>query len=197
MDGWLLDYTVETSNGTGWVPQGTVTNCEGPLRYVPFTHPIKMTQVKIVVTDEQDGGFTRIHEVYPVFAKGASNTSESNPTPSDVKPHDTTTSSLLSSAPNASKCSDSNIGAIVGGVLGGIILILFFALAALLAHMFSGKHKQRTSSSPSTSSSISSSYPIDSEKIVCEESITPAELSTLRYGIPGREPFSKAELEGM
>ena len=136
MDGWLLDYTVETSNDTGWILQATVTNCEGPLRYVPFTHPIQTTQVKIVVTDEQDGGFTRIHEVYPVFAKGASNTSESNPTPSDIKPYGSTTSSFLSSSPNASKCSDSNIGAIVGGVLGGIILILFFALAALLAHFF-------------------------------------------------------------
>ena len=184
---------METFNGSGWALEATVTNCEGPLRYIPFIRPVKTTQLQITVTDEQDGGFTRIHEVYPVFAIGASNTSGSNPTPPDTKPFDTTKtsavpSSFLSVPANSPKNSSTNIGAIVGGVLGGIILILFLALSALSAYIFFRKRKERCSSSYSVSA--------EPEKSASDESIHPAELSSHRYGIPGREPFSKAELEG-
>lgn len=182
---------METFNGSGWALEATVTNCEGPLRYIPFTRPVKTTQLQIVVTDEQDGGFTRIHEVYPVFAIGASNTTGSNPTPSTTKPFDTTEasavpSSFLSVCHNSPQISSANVGAIIGGVLGGIVLILFLALAALSAYIFFRKRKEHCCSSYSVSA--------EAENSASDESIPPTELSSYRYGIPGGDPFSKAEL---
>lgn len=188
----MLNYTVETFNGSGWAVRATVTNCESPLRYVPFTGLVETTQLRIVVTDEQDGGYTRIHEVYPVLAEETSDTSESNPTRSDTTPNSPAQTSTISSSSvsSPSKSPKSyNIGAIVGGVLGGIILMLSSALAALLALILLRKRKERSPYSVEPKL-------IQPDKLAPDEWIPPAELSTHRYGIPGGEPFQKAELEG-
>lgn len=171
MDGWVLNYTVQTPNGSGWTVQATVTKAESALRYVPFISPVQTTQLRIVVTDVQDGGFTRIQEVYPIFIAATSNTSESNPTSTDTGAAKTSAVSGSSSLPAPSKSpKNSNTGAIAGGVLGAVVLMLSVALAALL---FSRKRRP---------------YPPQS---VPKRSILPAELSSH----PRTVPFVKPELE--
>ena len=181
-----------------------MTKCESPLRYIPFVNPVIATQLRITVTDEQDGGYTRIHEVYPIFAQDIST---STPSSDDARPSNpaaqTVTVSYASSrpaqtvtVPEECSCSNrsspnspksSNTGAIVGGVLGGVLLMLSFAVAALSACVCFKKRKERNS--PSYSS------PLDQPIHQGQGLVLPVQLSSPRYTIHSRQLNQKSELE--
>lgn len=187
-DGWVLNYTVETLHGSDWTVDATIAHSESALQYVPFASPVNTTQLRIVVTDQQYGEYTRINEVYPILAAAAaasSNASASITTPSGTtKSSSTEVSDLSLPGGQRSSAKKSNVGAIVGGVLGGIILIL--VLAVLFLFFRFRKRKQRNP--PFASDPGSFVGPT-------EVSTVPAELSSQRYGIPSRLPYQKPELE--
>lgn len=67
-DGFPVDFTVETWDGSAWQPAAAVTGNTTARRAVPFAAAVSTTQVRITVTADQNtpsGEFTRINEVYP------------------------------------------------------------------------------------------------------------------------------------
>jgi hypothetical protein len=67
-DGVPQDFTVDTWDGSAWQAAASVTGNAEVQRRVPFTAPVRTTQVRITVTADQSSGkgdFTRVNEVYP------------------------------------------------------------------------------------------------------------------------------------
>ena len=64
-DGVPTAFTVQTWDGTSWVTQATVTGNTALSRWIPFAAAVSTTQVRVVVTADQDGAFTRIAELTP------------------------------------------------------------------------------------------------------------------------------------
>ena len=67
-DGVPVDFTVDTWDGSQWHNAATITGNSAVQVVVPFGAPVRTTQVRITVTQDQNtpqGEFTRITEVYP------------------------------------------------------------------------------------------------------------------------------------
>jgi hypothetical protein len=66
-DGVPTDFTVQTSDGSGWTTAATVTGNTDLYRWIPFDQPVDATSVRVVVTasQTQNGNFTRIVELAP------------------------------------------------------------------------------------------------------------------------------------
>ena len=66
--GRLLDFTVETWDGKGWVLQKTIVNAGSLITPVKFDAPVQTTQVRLTVTRDEAsrlGEYTRVAEVVP------------------------------------------------------------------------------------------------------------------------------------
>ncbi|WP_042405030.1 family 78 glycoside hydrolase catalytic domain [Streptacidiphilus carbonis] len=64
-DGVPTDFTVQTWDGSQWVTQVPVSGNTAVYRWIPFPAQVTTTQVRVVVTADQDGSFTRIGELAP------------------------------------------------------------------------------------------------------------------------------------
>jgi alpha-L-rhamnosidase len=64
-DGVPTAFTVQTWDGTQWVTQADVTGNTALSRRIPFAAAVSTTQVRVVVTADQDGAFTRVAELTP------------------------------------------------------------------------------------------------------------------------------------
>jgi hypothetical protein len=67
-DGVPQDFAVETWDGSGWQPAGTVTGNSSVRRQVPLAAPVTTSRVRITVTKNQaagKGNYTRVNEVWP------------------------------------------------------------------------------------------------------------------------------------
>lgn len=122
-NGFPLDYIVETYYNQEWTTASSIINSDNPLRYITFP-PRKATQVRITVTRDQITKFleyTRINEVYPLFANLPSTVS----TPSTPCP----ASASLTPCP---KPKNSHAGAIAGAVVGGVLGLVIAGLAVCI-----------------------------------------------------------------
>ena len=120
----MLDYTVETFYNLVWTTVSSITNSNNTLQYITFP-PVNATRLRISVTRDEvaeAGEFTRINEVYPLFANLTSSAPTSSPTPP--------ASILPTHCPETKKFTG---GAIAGGVVGGAAVgITIGAVAAFL-----------------------------------------------------------------
>ena len=64
-DGVPTAFTVQTWDGSQWVTQAEVSGNSALYRWIPFPGEVTTTQVRIVVTADQDGSFTRVGELAP------------------------------------------------------------------------------------------------------------------------------------
>ena len=128
--------------------------------------------------------------------KWALSTIASRPTNLEKPPPSTNTTSASSSRSNQSHLhSDTKIGAIAGGVISGIVLVLAAARVAFLMH--SRKHHKKYNKNKNSSCCALHPDP-DSDPNAftsAEMPISPVELSSVTYGVPGRTSYHKAELE--
>lgn len=136
--GWLLNYTVETYNGSDWTTAADICNTTGPIQLVNFLGPAIARKVRINVTQDQPGSidgieYTRINEVFPLFDSSSSASSSTSTlatnksTPTSATNKSTSTSDTDQS--KSIKCS--NAGTIAGGVIAGMVAIILAAPAWL------------------------------------------------------------------
>lgn len=118
-DGWILDYTVETSlDGVTWNLSATVQRNNLVLRLIRFDDgPLNVKHLRVIITAAKDS-FSRILELSPVYAVSNSST---NPLGAS-----TTT------PPPVSSKTKSNTMEIVASLLGGLAGILLGLLAYVL-----------------------------------------------------------------
>ncbi|MFC1402009.1 MULTISPECIES: family 78 glycoside hydrolase catalytic domain [Streptacidiphilus] len=64
-DGVPTAFTVQTWDGSQWVTQADVSGNTALYRWIPFAGEVTTTQVRVVVTSDQDGAFTRVAELTP------------------------------------------------------------------------------------------------------------------------------------
>lgn len=64
-DGVPTDFSVQTWDGSQWVDQASVTANTALSRWIPFASPVSTTRVRVVVTADQDGSFSRVAELAP------------------------------------------------------------------------------------------------------------------------------------
>jgi alpha-L-rhamnosidase len=71
-DGVIVDYTVDTWDGSVWVQQGCVTGNSDIARVVTFAAPVTTKGLQITVTSSQmqNGNFTRITAIEPGIYRG-------------------------------------------------------------------------------------------------------------------------------
>lgn len=128
-DGWILDYTVETSqDGVSWNLSATVKGSSVVLRFIRFDNGplLKVKQLRVIITAAM-AGYSRISELSPVYA--VSNSSTNPPSPSTAA---TTTTTTTTTPPPVTSRTKSNTVGIIAGVLGGLAGILLGALAYFL-----------------------------------------------------------------
>lgn len=67
VDGVPTDFTVQTSDGSQWVTDATVSGNAALYRWIPFSAAVTTTQVRVVVTasQPQNGNYTRVAELTP------------------------------------------------------------------------------------------------------------------------------------
>ncbi|MCJ1467265.1 hypothetical protein MMC07_005889 [Pseudocyphellaria aurata] len=140
-DGWLSEYTVETSgltNDSGWTTPAQIHNATSPIQLINFLTPVIARQVRISV--QLAGDYSRIHEVYPLFGTSSSSASSSSASASSASSSSASSSASNSTAdqPAPEKCS--NAGTIAAGVIGGM---LFIILAVLAGAFLSNKRGNR------------------------------------------------------
>lgn len=129
-DGWILDYTVETSqDGVSWNLSATIKRSSVVLRFIRFDNGplLKVKQLRVIITAAM-AGYSRISELSPVYA--VSNSTTNPPSPSTATTTTTTTAPPTPS-PVTSKTKSNTVG-IIAGVLGGLVGILLGVLAYLL-----------------------------------------------------------------
>lgn len=64
-DGVPTAFTVQTWDGTQWVTRADITGNTALARWIPFPSPVSTTSIRVVVTADQDGSFTRVAELTP------------------------------------------------------------------------------------------------------------------------------------
>lgn len=146
-DGWLRDYTVETSlDGLSWNLSATVKASTVVLRYIKFDNgPLDAKKLRVIITAAKND-FSRIHELSPVYAAVSADTTttKSSPSPSPSTTT-TTTTPITTPAPaeaeappappspdNTSKKTKPNTAEIIAGVLAGLAGILLGLQAYIL-----------------------------------------------------------------
>lgn len=130
-DGWILEYTVETYNGTSWTTVADIGNATSPIQLIYFPGPVMARKVRINVTQDQPGvnnagEYTRIHEVYPLFATASSSASSTSGGSS------ASSSTSTSATDKSTSKKHSNAGAIAAGVIGGVVAAIIVVLAGFL-----------------------------------------------------------------
>lgn len=130
-DGWILDYTVETSqDGVSWNLSATVKSSSVVLRFIRFDNGplLKVKQLRVIITAAM-AGYSRISELSPVYA--VSNSTTNPPSPSTAATTTTTTTPPPTPSPVTSRTRSNTVG-VIAGVLGGLAGILLGVLAYLL-----------------------------------------------------------------
>ena len=64
-DGVPTAFTVQTWDGSQWVTQADVSGNSALYLWIPFASPVSTTQLRVVVTADQDGTYSRIAELAP------------------------------------------------------------------------------------------------------------------------------------
>lgn len=151
-DGWLQDYTVETSlDGLSWNLSATVKASTVVLRYIKFDNgPLDSRKLRVTITAAMND-FSRIHELSPVYAAVSADTitTKSSPSPSPSPSPSTTTTTTTTpittpavaeaeappappSPVNTSKKTKPNMAEVIAGVLAGLAGILLGLQAYIL-----------------------------------------------------------------
>lgn len=148
-DGWIRDYTVETSlDGFSWNLSATVKSSNIVLRYLKLDNgPLDAKNLRVIITAAMNG-YSRICELSLVYAAVSKNPSTNNnplessttSTKSSPSPSTTTIPVTLSApaeapAPPSSVISEKtkpNTAEIVAGVLAGLAGILLGLQAYIL-----------------------------------------------------------------
>lgn len=133
-DGWILDYTVETSqDGVSWNLSATIKRSSVVLRFIRFDNGplLKVKQLRVIITAAM-AGYSRISELSPVYA--VSNSTTNPPSPSTAATTTTTTTTTTpppTPSPVTSRTRSNTVG-VIAGVLGGLAGILLGVLAYFL-----------------------------------------------------------------
>ena len=97
--GWLLDYTVNTLVGNNyWAPIASIVNATDPLQLIVIETPVDTQMFRIIVLRELLG-YSRIHEIYPIFTINVSPTTTTTSSPKPVFISVTKSGTPLSTSP--------------------------------------------------------------------------------------------------
>lgn len=95
-DGFPLDFTVDTNDGSGWSQRAKITKNAEVLKFIKFPKSLLCLQLRVKVTLAQKspaGEYTRIAEISPVYADLTASIQSSNSTSSSTSLNSTTTPS--------------------------------------------------------------------------------------------------------
>lgn len=125
IDGYVTAYEVEGQFANGsWKQLAKVTDITKLTTTANFSGPFEISQIRIDVENATVNGanplYSRINEVYPLYAEDATpkTTPTTTPTPSPT--------STPTPTPTP-KSSGDHAGAIVGGVVGGVVVLSILA----------------------------------------------------------------------
>lgn len=102
-DGFPLDFTVDTNDGSGWTQKAKITNNAEVLKFIKFPKSLLCLQLRVKVTLAQKspaGEYTRIAEISPVYADLKASIQSSNSTSSSTSLNSTTTPSPATAKTN-------------------------------------------------------------------------------------------------
>lgn len=142
VDGWITDYSINAVLANGSLAEvANVRDASNILTTATFPGPLGLTQFTVYVRNATIAGanplFSRINEVYPLYADDATTSTTSSSSSASATSSPTTSST---SGPPASGSSSDHTGAIVGGVVGGVVAL---SILAVIAWFTLKKRRQR------------------------------------------------------